>query len=217
MKNSFVQILVVTFVTALALFNRFASASLAYSPIVISLPSFTKDCLYHDLNSDDDSLVVSYQVLTGGNFEIDFDITAPDGSTIISEKQKKYSDFVLKSFGSGQYIFCFSNSYGTALKKIEITLEPEKSLESLDKSGESGPEEIIANNAIEEIDRNLRKITKLMNYLRAREWRNQSTVESTESRVFWLSLGIMFLMVGVSVLQTLVVQFFFKDRQRAYV
>ncbi|KAH3901022.1 probable Protein ERP4 [Saccharomycodes ludwigii] len=190
--------------------------SSSYSPVVISLPSFTKECFYHDLLSDDDALVVSYQVLTGGNFEIDFEITAPDGSIIITEHQKKYSDFLLKSFGLGQYTFCFSNSYGTALKKVEITLEPEKTMDYLNTEKEN-PEDMIANNAVEEIDRNLGKITKLMNYLRAREWRNMSTVESTESRIIWLSILTMSLMVGVSVLQTLLIQFLFKDRQKNFV
>lgn len=111
----------------------------SYSPVVISLPSFTKECMYYDLYNDEDALVVSYQVLTGGNFEIDFEITSPDGNSIISEKQKKYSDFVLKSFGAGQYAFCFSNSYGTSLKKIEITIEPDKSLESLNEDIEEKP------------------------------------------------------------------------------
>ena len=54
-----------------------------YAPVGISLPAFTKECLYYDLSSDEDVLVVSYQVLTGGNFEIDFDITAPDGLSLI--------------------------------------------------------------------------------------------------------------------------------------
>ncbi|SCU88899.1 LADA_0E12662g1_1 [Lachancea dasiensis] len=189
-----------------------ASAS-TYSPVALMLPSFTKECLYYDLTSNDDSIVISYQVLTGGNFEIDFEIKSPDGSVIATEKQKKYSDFLLKSFGLGQYSFCFSNSYGTALKKVEVTLELEK--ENL--GANSAPENAISIHSIEEIERNLNKITKMMNYLRAREWRNMYTVKSTESRLVWLSMLTMGLMVGVSVVQAVIVQFLFKDRQKNYV
>ncbi|SCV99436.1 LAFE_0A03136g1_1 [Lachancea fermentati] len=205
---------IVGLVTSVLLLAVSVSASKSnYAPVAITLPSFTKECLYYDLTSNDDSIVVSYQVLTGGNFEIDFEITAPDGSVIASEKQKKYSDFLLKSFGLGQYSFCFSNSYGTALKKVEVTLELEKTnIETNDK-----PEDAIANHAIEEIDRNLNKITKMMNYLRAREWRNMSTVKSTESRLVWLSMLTMGVMVGISLIQSVIVQFLFKDRQRNYV
>ena len=181
--------------------------------MVLSLPAFTTECLYHDILNDEDTLVVSYQVMTGGNFEIDFEITAPDGSQLVLEKQKKYSDFVLKSFGLGQYTFCFTNSYGTALKKIEFTLEMEKKLDNSNVNAE----DIVASNAIEEIERNLNKITKTLNYLRAREWRNMSTVESTGSRLVWLSLLVMGVMVGISAVQAFVIQFFFKSRQRNFV
>lgn len=187
-----------------------------YAPFSMALPAFSKECLYYDLTNNDDSLVVSYQVLTGGNFEIDFDITAPDGSRIISEKQRKYSDFLLKSFGLGQYSFCFANSYGTALKKVEVVLELEKGNLGIPEENDS-PQDIIANNAIEEIDRSLQKISKAMNYLRAREWRNMDTVKSTDSRLTWLSLLIMGIMVGISVLQAVVIQFFFKVRSKNYV
>lgn len=187
-----------------------------YAPFALALPAFSKECLYYDLTNNDDSLVVSYQVLTGGNFEIDFEITAPDGSQIFSEKQKKYSDFLLKSFGLGQYSFCFTNSYGTALKKVEVVLELEKGNLGIPDEN-SSPQDVISNNAIEEIDRNLQKITKAMNYLRAREWRNMYTVESTDSRLTWLSLLIVGIMVGISVLQAVVIQFFFKVRSRNYV
>lgn len=187
-----------------------------YSPFTLNLPSFTKECLYYDIVNDEQSLIVSYQVLTGGNFEIDFTITAPDGNEIVKETQKKYSDFVLKSFGLGKYSFCFSNNYGTALKKVEIVLELEKSLQQA-TDGQNNEQDIVANNAIEEIDRNLNKITKVMNYLRAREWRNMSTVESTESRLKWLAMLVMFFMVGVSVVQAVVIQFFFKARSKNFV
>lgn len=191
------------------------AASANYAPFAINLPAFSKECLYYDILRDEDSLVVGYQVLTGGNFEIDFTITGPDGSEIVSEKQRKYSDFVLKSFGLGKYSFCFSNSYGTALKKVEVTLELEKS--SFDIQDTQNTEDAVANHAVAEIDRNLNKITKVMNYLRAREFRNMSTVNSTESRLKWLSILVMIIMAGISVLQALIIQLFFKSRQRNYV
>lgn len=167
------------------------------------------------MNDANDALLVGYQVLTGGNFEIDFEIIGPDGKTLTHEKGKKYADFLLKSFGSGQYSFCFSNSYGTALKKVEVTMEKESQDDA--RNSQVSEEDVVANHAVEEIDRNLNKITKVMNYLRAREWRNMSTVESTESRLTWLSLLIMGVMVAISVLQALLIQFLFSSRQKNYV
>lgn len=191
------------------------AANSNYAPVALNLPAFSKECFYYDMVSHDDALVVSYQVLAGGNFEIDFSITSPDGKEIVNEKQKKFSDFLLKSFGLGQYSFCFSNTYGTALKKVEIVLELEKGI--IASEGEDSPEDAIASNSIEEIDRSLSRITKTMNYLRAREHRNKSTVESTGSRLTWLSLLIMGITIGVSVVQALIIQLFFQSRSRNYV
>lgn len=210
--QTFCQLVIASFILLWS--GQVTASTSNYAPIAINLPAFSKECFYYDLVSHDDSIVVSYQVLTGGNFEIDFEITAPDGSQIVSEKQKKYSDFLLKSFGLGQYSFCFSNTYGTALKKVEIVLELEKGTLGDEASS---PKDAVANNAIEEIDRSLTKISKTMNYLRAREWRNMSTVESTYSRLTWLSLLIMGIMVGISVVQAGIIQIFFKSRSRNYV
>ena len=43
------------------------------------------------------------------------------------------------------------------------------------------------------------------------------TVSSTESRLTWLSLLIMGVMVGISIVQALIIQFFFTSRQKNYV
>lgn len=192
-----------------------ASSSLN-TPVSIVVPAFSKECLFYDMHKEDDVLVVGFQVLTGGNFEIDFEIKGPDGNIIQSDTQKKYSDYLLKSFGIGQYSFCVTNSYGTAAKKVEITLGLEVD-GNMSDGEEVKQEDIIANNAIEEINRNVNKIGKILNYLRAREWRNLSTVSSTESRLTYLSILTMCVMVGISVLQALIIQLLFSTRQKNYV
>lgn len=199
--------------TALLLIANVLGAS-HQVPVVISLPAHANECLYHDLHNPEDTINVSYQVLTGGNFEVDFKITAPDGSELVFEQQKKYSDFALKSFGLGQYKFCFYNNYGSDLKKVEIVLELDKGIIT---SEDDDSKDAVANNAIEEIDRSLNKITKALNYLRAREWRNMSTVESTGFRLTWLSLLVMAVMVGISIGQAFIIQLFFKNNRKTYV
>ncbi|CCE64457.1 hypothetical protein TPHA_0H02540 [Tetrapisispora phaffii CBS 4417] len=206
----------VLFSTLLFVTEIFASTQ--QIPIVLELPAHSSECLYEDLHNPDDTINISYQVLTGGNFEIDFKIEAPDKSELVSEVQKKYSDFALKSFGLGQYKFCFFNNYGSDSKKVEIILGLESRLVSVkDVEDDDDGKDAVANNAIEEIDRNLDKITKSLNYLRAREWRNMSTVQSTEFRITWLSLLVIAVMIGISVGQAFIIQFFFTKNRKNYV
>ncbi|CCD22996.1 emp24/gp25L/p24 family protein NDAI_0A08430 [Naumovozyma dairenensis CBS 421] len=184
-----------------------------YTPMAVTIPARGKECLYYDMQKDDDVLVVSYQVLTGGDFEINFQITSPDGEQLVDEKRKKYSDFLLKSFGLGPYEFCFDNGFDGIEKKVEFTLELENNV----LKAETNEEDMMANNSIEEIDRNIDKISKMLKYLRAREWRNMYTVESTKSRLRWLSLLDMSLMAGISCIQAIIIELFFKNRNSNYV
>ncbi|ODV62952.1 emp24/gp25L/p24 family protein ASCRUDRAFT_6572 [Ascoidea rubescens DSM 1968] len=177
---------------------------------------FAKECVYYRLLSDHDSLLVNFQVLSGGDFEIDFDITAPDGSKVIQTKDKRYADYLLRSFGIGEYSFCFVNSFSpnsiTNSKKIEFSIELERDVDYFKKQNEINSvknEELLSYNALDEIDRNYAKAKKLMDYLRAREWRNMSTVKSTELRVYYLGMFSAILMVALGVGQATIVQLMF--------
>jgi protein ERP2 len=190
------------------------SGVLASSKISVSVPPFAKECIYHSLLDETDSLLVSYQVLTGGSFELDFEIIAPSGKSVIEQKDEKFADFVLKTFGLGEYSFCFSNPHKD-LKKVEFSIVLGSGQEEENTTGKK--EDVIADHSLSEIDRNLNKIERIMNYLRAREWRNMSTVESTQSRVVYLSIAIIVLTVGVSVIQATAVQFLFSSREKSFV
>ncbi|CCH42797.1 putative secreted protein [Wickerhamomyces ciferrii] len=187
----------------------------ASQKVALNLSPFAKECIFHELNDDDHSLVINYQVLQGGNFELDFEITSPKGESIIKQTNEKYADFLLKTFGLGEYTFCFTNPFNV-IKKVEFSIELEHKKDS-SNSKPKDKDSIISEHSLDEIDRNINKIEKISNYLRAREWRNMSTVESTNSRIFYLSISIILLMVVVSVGQALIVQFLFQSRTKNYV
>lgn len=185
------------------------------SRVSVSIPAFGRECVYYDLLDEEDTLVINYQVLYGGQFELDFEITSPKGESIIKQANEKYADFLLKTFGLGQYSFCFSNPYNQ-LKKVEFSIVLEEDDE--DEGQTSGNKDtVVVEHALVEIDRNLNKIDRVLNYLRAREWRNMSTVESTSSRIAWMSSIIICLSVGVSFAQATAVQFMFSSREKNYV
>lgn len=207
---------IVAFFLSLTLLLGFVLAdSNNYVPISVPISSYSKECLYFDLESDKDAIVISYQVLTGGNFKIDFEIVAPDGITIVSEKQKIYSEFILRSFGLGTYTFCFNNEYGSIEKIVETVLELEKI--GVHTNSISDTRDAVSVDAIEEIDISLNKIMKKMTYLRAREWRNMSTVKSTESRIAWLSILVIIVICSISILQEFAIYYIFQSRIKTYV
>lgn len=188
----------------------------ANSKISLAIPAFAKECLYHDLQDDDHTLIINYQVLYGGDFELDFEITSPTGESIVKQTNEKYADFLLKTFGLGEYSFCFINPY-SQLKKVEFTIQLDLKEEEEENKSSINSDTIVSEHALSEIDRNLGKIDRIMNYLRAREWRNMSTVKSTGERSVYLSWLIIFIMVGLGAVQAFAVQFLFSDRNKTFV
>lgn len=187
----------------------------AESRVSLAVPAFAKECVYHRIDHDDDSLTVAYQVLYGGDFELDFEILSPSGKSIIKQTNEKYADFVLRTFGLGEYSFCFINPYNQ-LKKVEFIITKKDQNEE-EQISSGNKDAIVVEHSISEIDRNLGKIDRILAYLRAREWRNMSTVASTESRIFYLSLAVIIVSVSVSIGQATLVQFMFSGRQKNYV
>lgn len=182
-----------------------------YTAMSINVSPFSKECLYYSMESDDDSLLVNFQVLTGGNFEIDFEITAPNGEKVITANDKRYADYLVKSFGLGEYSFCFSNRVSSVTpKKIEFSIEREADVDYYNSQDDKkNNDEVMSEHSISEIGRNLGQMKKMLDYLRAREWRNMSTVKSTEGRVYWFGMMSSFIMVGLSVAQASLVHFMF--------
>lgn len=187
------------------------AAAIKYTSMSLNVPAFAKECLYYDMNSEDDSLLVNFQVLTGGNFEIDFEITAPNGDKVITANDKRYADYLVRSFGFGEYSFCFSNRVSTVTpKKVEFSIELEKNVDYYNEQDQlTHKDEILSDHAIGEINRNFDQMKKMLDYLRAREWRNMSTVRSTESRIYWLGVLSSIAMIGLGVAQASLVQVMF--------
>lgn len=199
--------------TLLAFFVMWASqvSAVTYTSMSIIVPAFSKECLFYSMNSEEDLILVNFQVLTGGNFEIDFEITAPNGDKVITATDKRYADYLVRSFGLGEYLFCFSNRVSTVTpKKVEFSIELERDVDYYNSQESSkDKEDIMSQHAISEISRNFDQMKKMLDYLRAREWRNMSTVQSTDSRIYWFGLLSSVILIGLGVAQALLVQFMF--------
>lgn len=187
------------------------AAAITYTSMSINVPAFAKECLYFIMDTEEDSILVNFQVLTGGNFEIDFEITAPNGDKVITANDKRYADYLVRSFGLGEYSFCFSNRVSTVTpKKVEFSIELERDVDYYNsQESTKNNDEVMSEHAISEINRNFDQMRKMLDYLRAREWRNMSTVKSTESRIYWFGLLSSAAMIGLGVCQASLVQFMF--------
>lgn len=62
--------------------------------------------------------VYYFQVVTGGHYDIDFELTAPNKEVLYREVKKQYDSFSKKADMSGVYTACFSNEFSTFSHKL---------------------------------------------------------------------------------------------------
>ncbi len=58
------------------------------------------------------------QVITGGNYDVDMDLTAPNGQLLYKDQKKQYDSYTWTTDHEGEYRFCFSNEFSTFSHKI---------------------------------------------------------------------------------------------------
>lgn len=158
------------------------------------------------------------QVQSGGSFDIDFTVQDPREKIILDGQRERQGDYVFTANHVGEYAFCFSNDMSTFAEKLvdfEITVEHEVRPSYQREGSSSQPPETLS--AMEEslfrLSGSLTNIARTQKYFRTRENRNASTVQSTESRIFWFALLESAAIIVMAVLQVFVVRNFFNVKK----
>ena len=201
---------------------------------LISASAFTfilaakeKSCFYVFTEKPSTQIRYYFAVQSGGSFDVDYVITDPNQNVIYQDNKKRHGDFVFPAQIPGEYEFCFSNTMSTYLEKVvdfEIEVEGDgtgsKSVKaSLPNQPNAKPLAHVENMraTIDSIDEQLNGLAKTIQFYKTRNGRNQATVQSTESRIFYFSVFEVLLMVGMAVLQITIVQLFFKGSRKQLV
>ena len=57
-------------------------------------------------------------MITGGNYDVDMELTAPDGRALYKDIKKQYDSYTWTTDVKGEYRFCFSNEFSTFTHKV---------------------------------------------------------------------------------------------------
>lgn len=201
-------------ISTLALFSICRASALTFV-----LGAQETECFYIFNNQPTSNVGYYFAVQAGGSFDIDYQIKAPDGTIIVKEEKKRQGDWVFTAEKTGEYEFCFSNGMSTFAEKVvdfEIKLDNDFRAQ-LPKA----PDQPVAfegmQQSIQRIDEKLNDLIRKLQYYKTRNNRNQSTVKSTESRIFYFSIFDVLLMCGMAGFQVAVVQLFFKGSRKQLV
>lgn len=216
------QILHSSYTTLLLLL---ASVNLSHATaLTFVLPPNEQQCFYAFNNRLNSNIGYYFAVQAGGAFDINYTIRAPNRAIVVQEEKQRQGDYLFSADQIGEYEFCFDNEMSTFAEKVidfEIKTEDDLEAKKIKANLPVAPKENAAvenmQTLVDNIENKLNSLETSLNYYKTRNNRNQSTVKSTKSRVFWFSLFDLALMLAMAAFQVLVVKFFFQGSRKQLV
>jgi len=159
---------------------------------IIHVAASKKDCFFEDLNIND-KMTVTYQVGGGGQLDIDFWLTDPNGRALAKDIKKSQGSTSITAKIDGRHEYCFSNQMSSVVDKLVsfnvhgvIYVEDEGTVAPIERE-------------IRDFANALKTVKDEQEYIVVREQRHRNTAESTNDRVKWWSIFqaiVLFLAVG---------------------
>ncbi|XP_032374488.1 transmembrane emp24 domain-containing protein 3 [Etheostoma spectabile] len=180
--------------------------------LTFELPDNDKQCFYEELEKDV-KFEIDFQVIAGGNYDVDCFVTDPLYNVLYSEKRKQYDSFSHTTAMAGVYKVCFSNGFSTFTHKtvymdfrhgdeepLVQTMTGSTALTQLESSCVS----------IHEI---LKVVADSQTWYRLREAHDRTKAEHLLERVTYWSIGETVLLFVIGIGQVLMLRSFFSEKK----
>jgi hypothetical protein len=182
--------------------------------LTFELPDNERQC-YHEVIDKGVKSTLEYQVITGGNYDVDVELSAPDGRALYKDVKKQYDSFTWTTDLKGEYKFCFSNEFSTFSHKVvyfDFQVGDEKPL--LNEMGEHATAMTQMETSAVTIHEALKVVIDYQTHHRLRESQGRAFAEDVNERVQFWSIGesIIILIVGIG--QVIVLKSFFTEQVR---
>ncbi|XP_068616634.1 transmembrane emp24 domain-containing protein 3 [Brachionichthys hirsutus] len=180
--------------------------------LTFELPDNDKQCFYEELEKDAE-FHIDYQVISGGNYDVDCFVTDPQNDVLYNERKKQYDSFSHTAAMTGAYKVCFSNDFSTFTHKT-VYLEF--------RHGDERPllENMIRATALTQLESScvsiheiLKVVISSQTWYRLREAHDRSGAEHLLDRVtYWSVAETVFLFV-IGIGQVLLLRSFFTEKR----
>jgi hypothetical protein len=180
--------------------------------LTFELPDNEVQCFYEQVNKGVNT-IVEFQVVTGGNYDVDMTMKTPKGKVLYQEKKKQYDSFRHTAEEDGIYEVCFSNEFSTFTHKVVFVdwqvgeeqpllapSSPEKAMTFMESSAQS-------------IHDKLNQILDDQTHYRLREAQGRAHAEDLNERVQLWSLSQLAIVLLVGILQVTLIRSFFSNRK----
>ncbi|CAH2267422.1 transmembrane emp24 domain-containing protein 3 [Pararge aegeria] len=183
--------------------------------LTFELPDNSVECFYQEIEQST-SASLEYQVITGGQYDVDVKVEGPNQQIIYHKKKMQYDSHPFTAQYTGVYKVCFSNEFSTFSHKLiymELNVGPEQPLPGI---GEHATVLTQLETSADEIHSALNRIIDHQTHHRLREAQGRKAAEYLNERVFWWSTFETIAIICVAFLQVLVLKNFFSDRPSLY-
>jgi hypothetical protein len=187
-----------------------AASTVGAFPLTVKVPANGIECFYGQVHTVGIQIGFSYSVQSGGAFDIDMTIRSPDGNVVERQERSREGEFGFRATHIGEYEFCFSNDMSTfSDKTVEFDIQIDSDIKAVlpPSVGDRDTERV--EQYVTSLEDQANDLIRSLQYYKTRNNRNQSTVKSTEARIFYFSVFEVLLMVGMGLLQVTIVQLFF--------
>ncbi|XP_011552294.2 transmembrane emp24 domain-containing protein 3 [Plutella xylostella] len=173
------------------------------------------ECFHEDIEKNT-SCSLEYQVITGGQYDVDAKIEGPNKMILYNRQKQQYDSHQFTAPVSGVYTICFSNEFSTFSHKLvymELNVGPEQQLPGI---GDHATVLTQLESSAEEIHKAMNKIIDQQTHHRLREAQSRKRAEDLNERVFWWSTGETMAIFCVALAQVMILKNFFSDRPAQY-
>ncbi|VDO61269.1 hypothetical protein V3C99_012757 [Haemonchus contortus] len=200
----------------LILFSTLLSLRASAIELTFELPDNANQCFYEDIKSGVDVLL-EYQVVTGGQYDVDLTLEDPNGKVLYKDMKKQYNTHNWKTEAAGTYKACFSNEFSTFSHKIVYM---DWQIDDKNNPNKAATPGVHAMNALEmsavAIADKLRVVDDYQTHHRLREATGRKRAEQLNERVLLWSLGQTALIVLIGIAQVILLRSFFSEKRTRY-
>lgn len=180
--------------------------------LTFELPDNAKECFYQIIEKNV-TATLEFQVVTGGQYDIDITLEAPNNEVIYSQVKQQFDSHTFIAPVAGEYKACFSNEFSTFSHKLVYM-----DFQVGDEFAFPGLEEHVTvmtqmETSAHEIHKNMVRTMDYQTSHRLREAQGRKRAEDLNERVFYGSILETSAILITTVSQVMVLKNFFADRK----
>ncbi|KAK6185259.1 hypothetical protein SNE40_007529 [Patella caerulea] len=182
--------------------------------LTFELPDNEKQCFFESIEKGTKS-TIEFQVITGGHYDVDMELTAPSGQILYKDVKKQYDSFTWTADLSGIFKFCFSNEFSTFSHKVvyfDLEVGDEKPLVEGMTSHDTAM--TLMETSAQNTHEDLKTVLDYQTHFRLRESQGRGFAEDLNERVMIWSIGESIIIVIICIGQILVLRSFFTDKHK---